>query len=196
MRKYPHYLIICYLWLLVSSICGLSDFSIAQTTDSDTIQVRVYSKTNAERPIEKLTKQNFRVSIDKHPIEIVSVIEEKKPLAIMLIFVLGINGKCGFSSYSQLTAWVGMALRTNLESGDQVGVVVTNAQGEILLKFDALQDKWENVFGSEWKTGVPEIVSASEAQSIACRAIRRSSRSFCRLITSSLFAGLWEIYWM
>jgi hypothetical protein len=168
---------IIYMWLIV---CGLHEFlplSMAQTNDTFTIRARVYNRGQHERPVENLTKQNFRARLDNRPVEIVGVVEEKRPLALMLVFVLGVNGKCGFSSYSQLATWIGSALRNSLQLGEQVGVVITNAQGETLLRLDARREEWENVFGSEWKTGIPKIVLASEAQSIACRAVVRNGDS-------------------
>lgn len=164
------------LTLAMISYPILPSSQIAQANEVYTIEASISSKSNA-RPVEGLSRQDFRVSINKQSADILEVIEERKPLALVAIFVLGVNGKCSISSYSTLTKWIGTSLRNVLQPHDQVGVIVTNAQGELLLRFDAPTNEWENLFGSDWKPGIPRLVSVSEAQSVACRAFVRNGDS-------------------
>lgn len=166
-----------------------------QTNPEFLITVRVDSK---ERPVEGLTKNDFIVSLDNKPVEIVNIIEESKPLAIVVIVVLGVDGKCGFDHIARLSAWLGVGLSAGKQLPklvasnprsvptlsnppsfqDQIAVAVTNKEGELLLKFDDSAKEWSKVIGDGMvEAGNSKITSVSEAQSVGCKVFRNDRES-------------------
>lgn len=186
---------------LILSSTGLMRVDYAQPSPSSQsnseffMTVRVDTK---ERPVEGLTKNDFIVSLDNKPVEIAEIIEENKPLAMVVIVVLGVDGKCEFEDFARLSAWLDVALSagkqlpklvaahprsvptlsTPLSSQDQIAVAVTNKEGELLLKFDDSADEWSKVLGDGMvQAGNSKLTSISEEQSVSCAVARREKGS-------------------
>ena len=112
---------------LILSSTGLMRVDYAQPSPSSQsnseffMTVRVDTK---ERPVEGLTKNDFIVSLDNKPVEIAEIIEENKPLAMVVIVVLGVDGKCEFEDFARLSAWLDVAL----SAGKQLPKLVGNSK--------------------------------------------------------------------
>src|SRR5215475_14761294 len=69
--------------------------------------------------IAGLKRQDFKVSVDGKPAEVLELREERLSLSVMLIVLLGSSGRCGFTDISELSGWFSNSLHQNLSPRDQ-----------------------------------------------------------------------------
>jgi hypothetical protein len=163
-----------FVALLLVAVINAQTTNTARPDGFDYLKVGVYKK---QEFISGLEWRDFKVSVDGKSVEVVDVREERLPLSIILIVTLGSNGRCGFTHISELSAWLSKSLHQNLGPKDQLGVVVTDPEGQILLKFGDSSKEWRDVFGDEEQGSDPwgygQITKLSESISKEYRAFRR-----------------------
>jgi hypothetical protein len=167
-------LLTCFIALFMVAMIDAQTTNTTRPAGEDSLKVVVHKKRNF---ISGLMEPDFKVSVDGNPAEVVRVREERLPLSVMLIVVLGSNGRCGFTHISQLSGWLSKSLHQNLSPKDQLGVAVTDPEGQILLEFGASSDEWREVFGDEEQGNDPwgygQITKVSETNSNEHRAFRQ-----------------------
>lgn len=144
-------LFLAFVYLAGSLSSGLSkDFqSIARSEPPGRIvsfEAQVLSKKRHDRE-DGLIETAFRLYENSKEKRIVSVQQERKPLSLMFVVTLGVNGDCGYLEIESYLWWLGEALNRNLKAGDEIAVALTNPSGQLLLKFGETKERFQKVFG-------------------------------------------------
>jgi hypothetical protein len=138
-------------------------------------EAQILSRKRRDRE-DGITERAFQLYENNKERPIISVRQERKPLSLVLVVTLGVNGDCGYLEIEKYLLWLGEALSRNLKAEDEIAIAVTNSSGQLLLKFGETKDRLKQVFGvSQYGKGEIARVSNTDSKVVPGMAIVSSA---------------------
>lgn len=149
-RSKPLFLLQVLTALILSSVC------VGQISNSGSgeFTAAVFEK-NGGKLIRNLIVEDFRVFENNREVKIVSVVEESKPLSIVIIPTLGEGKTCGrgwlffpgFDNPENKTTPFSSILEQNIQGGDELAIITTDHLNTKIRDFDS-----QNQFSEDFDT--------------------------------------------